>query len=142
MHIPFAQEQDELRLGKIRVDQGQGNAVKGQIPGRIPGVFPFVGHGDNVFVVEMVPVVVARPLALARGRRASRVTGEPALHVEVIKLLAPQQPCQSLAHDILGIVGEPRRDDGGVELVGLAAALRQEGVKRPAKRLTAGERIA
>ncbi len=44
MQVPFAQDQCQLVLSKIRIHQRQRNAVKRQVPCRIPRVFPFVGH--------------------------------------------------------------------------------------------------
>ena len=44
MHVPLAEQQEELFLGVVRVDDGERDAVEGQIPGGIPGVFPLVGH--------------------------------------------------------------------------------------------------
>ena len=36
MHVPLAQHEHELFLGEIGIDQRQRNAVKRQVPGRIP----------------------------------------------------------------------------------------------------------
>ena len=44
MHVPFAQQENELLLRKVAIDESQRNAVKGEIPGGVPGIFPFVRH--------------------------------------------------------------------------------------------------
>ena len=51
MHVPLAQHQDQLALGKVRVDHGQWDAVKRQVPCGVPRVLPFVRHRDDVGVV-------------------------------------------------------------------------------------------
>src|SRR5260370_6464963 len=59
MHVPFAQKKNELFLGKIGIDQREPNALKRQVPCRIPRILPFVGHGNNDVVVEIGPILVA-----------------------------------------------------------------------------------
>ena len=120
MHVPLAQHQDELILGKIRIHQRQRNAVKRQVPCGVPGILPFVGHGDDVGVVQMRPLVIAAVAALRRRRRIARIAFEPLLHHVVIELLGPQHAGKALAHDILRVRRKVLRDDGGVKFVGLA----------------------
>ena len=71
MHVPFAEEKQELLLGEIGVDQREGNAMESQVPRGEPRIFPFVRHGNYVGVVEMQPIAVAAVLALL-GRRGLR----------------------------------------------------------------------
>ncbi len=124
VHVPLAAEQDELGLGELRVDVGQGDAVEGQVPGGVPRVLPLVRHRDDVAVVEVRPLVVATGAALGRGRGVGRVALQPAAHVEVEELLGPQHPGERLAQDER-LVGRGRgRGQLGVEGVGLA---RREG---------------
>src|ERR1051326_972036 len=52
VEIPFADHQSELIFGKLRIHQSEGKAMEGEIPGGIPGVLPFIGHRDDVGVVE------------------------------------------------------------------------------------------
>ena len=44
MHIPLAQEEDELLLGELRIDPRHRDHVEGEVPRRVPGVLPLVGH--------------------------------------------------------------------------------------------------
>ena len=44
VHVPFTRHQIQLSFGKIGIDQRKGDAVKGQIPGRVPGILAYVGH--------------------------------------------------------------------------------------------------
>ena len=73
MHVPLAQQQDQLLFGKIGIDIGKHNAMKGQIPGGIPGVFPFIGHRDDILVEEVGPLMVAPIASFWRRRWLARV---------------------------------------------------------------------
>ena len=66
MHVPFAQQQQQLFLGEFWIDERERNAVERQVPGGVPGEFPFVRHRDDVGVVEMCPAAVPAVLPLAR----------------------------------------------------------------------------
>ncbi len=63
VHVPLAQEEDELAFGESGIDAGEGHAVEGQVPGGVPGVFPGIGHGEDVGVIEMAPAGVAAVFA-------------------------------------------------------------------------------
>src|SRR5579883_953511 len=127
MHVPLAQKKDELVLGEIGVHERQRNAMKSQVPGGIPGVLPLVGHGDDVGVVKMSPLVVASVLAPGGRRRVAGVAVQPVFHHVVIELLGPEQACETLAHHVLGVGGEFRRDHGGIEFVGFLQAPGDDG---------------
>ena len=90
VHVPFAQKKDELILGKIGIDERQGNAVKREVPRCVPRIFPFIWHGQNVFVVKMRPILVAAVPALWGWRGGSRIAFEPSSNIVVIKLLGPE----------------------------------------------------
>src|SRR5580700_5836298 len=122
MHIPFAEEKDELLLREIRVNEREGDAVKAQVPGRIPGILPFVRHGDDVVVIEVGPLLVAAFQAIRRRRRTGGIAFEPGTNVIVIKLLGPQQAAESLAHDVFRVARGFRGDARGVEFIGLLLA--------------------
>jgi len=83
----------------LAVDPGHRQHVKRQIPGRVPGVLPLVGHRDDVGVVEVRPGTVAAGMTLVGRRRPGGVAGEPSLHVVVEELLAPPQPPDRLPQD-------------------------------------------
>ena len=89
MHVPFPGDEHELVLGELRVQRGERDGVERQIPGGVPWVFPLVGHGDDIGVVEVGPFGVAAVLARFRDRRAGGVAVEPLGHVQVEELLAP-----------------------------------------------------
>jgi hypothetical protein len=58
MEIEPGEHEVELLLGEVGVDGRQGNGVKRQIPSGIPGVFPFVGHRNDIVIDHMEPVTV------------------------------------------------------------------------------------
>src|SRR5271154_5431229 len=55
MHVPLAEKKDKLLLRIIRIYKRKRDTVESQVPRRIPGIFPFVGHGHDVIVVELRP---------------------------------------------------------------------------------------
>src|SRR5215510_14444526 len=59
VHVPLAQHQQNLLLGKLRIDMRKRNAVETEIPGSEPREFPLVRHRDHVAREEMCPLVVA-----------------------------------------------------------------------------------
>ena len=46
MQIDLAQHQIELALRKIDINGRKNDRVKGQIPGCVPRILPFIGHGN------------------------------------------------------------------------------------------------
>src|SRR2546427_5359388 len=75
MHVPFPQHQSQLVLGKIGIDQRERDAMESQIPSGIPGILPFVRHGDDVGVVEMGPLAIAAPAAVLFDQLSVRKLG-------------------------------------------------------------------
>ena len=99
MHVPFAQQQDELLLGELGIDQRQRHAVEGQVPGGVPGILPLVRHGDDVGVVEVQSSRGCGPCsALGRRRRAAGIAVQPVAHVVMVELLRPEHAGEGLAH--------------------------------------------
>ena len=133
MHVALAEHQFELLLAEIGIDQRQGDDMEGKIPGRVPGIFPLVRHRDDVAVVHVVPVVVARGLLAIGLERIGAALFEPFVHVVVVELLAPQHAGQRLPHDV-GLVGVQRRGNHRrVELVGFALRVCKVSSKRSPK---------
>src|SRR6516225_4691947 len=69
MQKKVAEQQIELLLGEVDVDARQCQRVKGQVPGGEPGVFPLVGHRDDMIADQMEPLAVAN--LASRGRSES-----------------------------------------------------------------------
>ena len=129
MHVPLAHQQHQLTLGKLGVDFGESQAMEGPVPGREPWIFPFVGHGNDIGVVQMLPVGIA-PMFALRGRwRLGRITLQPKRHIVVKKLLAPEHARKSLAlhQPCVGAVDGPLQ--ARVELVRLAASAGEDRIK-------------
>ena len=100
-----------------------------QIPRGIPRILPLVGHGDDVGVVEVRPFAVAAVFAFGGRRRLVRVAVNPFRHVVVEELFRPNHPGERLTLDVARVgVGDVLLQLG-VELVGLAAALGEDGVE-------------
>ena len=119
VEVQAAQHQQQLLLGKIEIHQRQGDGVEGQVPGRIPRVLPLVRHRDHVAVEHVEPLRVAHVVAGGFEQRMALVLAQPALQVEVVVLLGPQQSRQRLAvHPALVFVQRVGRNPL-VEFVGV-----------------------
>ena len=122
VHVPLAAHQQELVLGELRIEVGDGDALEGQVPRREPRVLPGVADRQHVGGVEVAPLVVAASVATLGRRRTGGVAVEPLLDVVVEPLLGPHHPGQGLADDHRGLVVEVA-EQPGVEGVGLRFAL-------------------
>ena len=121
VHVPLAAEQDELPLREFGIDMRERHALKAQVPGGKPRVFPLVGHGKHAGRVEVTPSGVASREAFRGWRRLGRIAVEPPRHVVVIELLAPQHAAERLTDNQPFVGGEPVRHEARVEDVGFAA---------------------
>ena len=98
-----------------------GTAVEREVPRRVPGVLPLVGHRDDVGVVEMVQSLL-RPSAGGGRRRLAGVAVQPVADDVVVELLRPEQPAEGLPQDVRGVFRERAGDHGRVKLVGFSLA--------------------
>ena len=88
MGVKTAQHKQQLFFGEVEIDQRKRDGVKSQIPSRIPGILPLVGHGNNVTVKHVEPLGIARgPFARSQQRMCLMLT-QPAIKVEIVILLA------------------------------------------------------
>ena len=133
VQVDSAKHQFHLLLGEVGVDDGERQRVEGQVPGRVPGVLPLVGHGDDVLVHHMVPLPVPE-VAAAAIEGVGVVLVQPLVTVEEVELLGPEHAGDGLAHDIGRIRGDRGRGDGPVELVRLLQPGGQGLVKLRAER--------
>src|SRR5262245_65744924 len=100
--INLLRQEAQLLLGKIDIYARENHAVKCEIPGREPGIFPFVRHRQDIGAFEMEPPLVARRGAACAIWRKDSVT-QPLRYRIVIELFAPQHSGEGLAHnEILG----------------------------------------
>ena len=101
--------------------------MKGKVPGRKPRIFPFVGHGNDVFIIEVLPIRVPAIFSPCGRRRSCGVAGQPGAHVKMIKLFAPQHSRKCLTLNILGIGGMARSEAFGKKFVRLLLARGENG---------------
>ena len=122
MHVASEEQQLDLVLGEVHIDERKWTAVERQVPGREPRVLPLVRHRDHVAGEHVEPGHVAHGI-----RRGARIPGvdpmlaQPAMHVVLVVLLAPEQACQSLAHHHRAVGAQRVGDHVFIELVGLGA---------------------
>lgn len=64
MHVPLAQEENQLVLGKVRINLSEGHHVESQVPRGVPGVLPLVGHADNVAIEQVTPIRITTFLSV------------------------------------------------------------------------------
>ena len=107
--IHVVKHQLELLLGEVRIHARQGDAVKCEIPGGIPGILPLVGHRNHVVVHHVIPLPIAQVLRLARNQGIGAMLFKPLVQVEVIVLLRPQHAGHGLAHHESLIFPDRRR---------------------------------
>ena len=133
VQIDFLQHQLELLLGEVDIDRRQRDRVEGEVPGRVPRIFPLVRHRDHVAVDHVVPVAVPHGPRSPVGP-AGAVLGQPAVGVELVVLLGPQHAGHRLAHDVGAVGVGAGRNARLVEGVGLALARRENRIELGAKR--------
>src|ERR1044072_9592041 len=73
--------------------------MKRKIPRRVPRILPLGGHGNDIGVVEMFPLVIAAAHTLCRRLRCGRITTQPLLYDIVIELFGPEHTGECLTHD-------------------------------------------
>src|SRR2546423_8742886 len=97
MHVPFVEQQQQLRFGKLDIDQRHRDTVECQVPGGIPGILPGVWHDYYIVVAKMPPSTIAA--ALWRSLRSRRASPQPAIHCNTKELLPPRLAPHALPSD-------------------------------------------
>src|SRR5512135_3535075 len=105
MQIEVIQDQLKLLLGKIEVHHRQWYAVEGEVPNRIPGIFPLVRHGNDIVIDHMEPALVPNRAA-RRAERVNPMLLQPLIRIEVEVLLGPEHSCQSLTQYVRCVLSE------------------------------------
>ena len=74
MHVPFAQQQNDLMLGEFGIEPGLGHQVERRVPGEKGRILPFVGRRDHVAIEQVPPIAVAAagPIGRRLGLRSDR----------------------------------------------------------------------
>src|SRR5258705_182332 len=104
--------------------------MKSQVPCRIPGILPLVGHRNDVAVQHVEPLGIAHALLTRSRQRMSFMLLQPAVEVEIVVLLAPQHPGQSLAVHAAFILTQRMGSDSVVKFVGIGQASSKYLVER------------
>ena len=128
MQVDPAEHQLHLLLGEVGVHDRQRQRVEGQIPGRVPGILPLVGHRDDVLVEHVEPLRVPG-IAISGMQRVGVVLIQPVVAVEEEELLAPEHAGQGLAHHVGRVFTHGWRRDGLVELVGFTKPVGKDVIK-------------
>ena len=121
-------------MAKSKSTSASAMRVERQVPGRVPGVLPLVGHRDDVAVQHVEPLGVPDAAAAAAEQRMRLVLLQPAVEVEVVVLLRPEHPGERLAVDAALVLAERARRDALVELVGVGEPLPERRLERRAER--------
>ena len=146
VHVPLAQEQDQLLLGEVGVHLGVGDHVERQVPGGVPRVLPLVRHGDDLAVEEVRPVGVAAGVPGLVGSGHVGVSPQPVLDGVVVELFAPEQTRVRLPHHLqllqtegAGEVAQTLSGQAAVEGVGFRQADFESFIKERAEQLLPAE---
>ena len=95
----------------------------------MPGVLPFVGHGDDIEIVKVLPLMVV-PARSGRGDlRLFRVAPQSLLHIVVKKLLGPDHARQCLTLNLPLIEADIGALDGRIKGLGLGHTLINKSFK-------------
>ena len=95
VHAP--EHELHLVLREVGIHDRERERVEGQVPGRVPRVFPLVGHRDDVLVHHVEPLPVPELLApVLEGARV--VLLQPLVPVEEVELLGPEHAGERLSH--------------------------------------------
>ena len=144
VEIELIQHQQQLLFSEIKIYDRQRDRMEGQVPGRVPRVFPLVRHRDHVGVQHVEPVGVPHALPGVVHHGMAVVLHQPPLEVVEVELLAPQHARNGLAVHPSLVVAQRLRRDPLEELVGLVDPPGKcrleaaEGVVRPGWRSAAG----
>ena len=105
-----------------------------QVPGRVPGVLPLVGHRDDVPVQHVEPLRVAGA-SISVMQRIGVVLVQPVVAVEEEELLAPEHAGQGLTHHAGRVFTHGRRRDRLVERISVTKPVSEDLIERLAKGL-------
>ena len=134
VEVRAAKHQVHLVLGEVGVHDRQRQRVKRQIPGRVPGILPLVGHRDDVLVQHVVPLRVPG-VAITVMERVGVVLVEPVVPVEEEELLAPEHAREGLTHHVGRVFAHGWRRDRPRRTRRLHEAWRRRRRRTPSRRV-------
>ena len=124
-----AEHQSHLLLGEVGIHDRERERVERQVPGRVPGVLPLVGHRDDVLVQHVEPLRVAGT-SISAMQGIGVVLVQPVVTVEEEELLAPEHAGEGLTHHVGRVFTDRRRRDRLVEFIGFTEPVGEDVVKR------------
>ena len=130
VHVPLPGHQIQLGLGEVGIEPGQGDGMEGEVPGREPGVFPRVRHGEDIGAVQVHPGGIASLLPPRGRRRLAGIAAQPGGDVEVEELLAPEHAREGLALHGPRRLGHRSGCEVPVEGIGLLPAEGMDALER------------
>ena len=128
VQVDSAEHQLHLLFGEVGVHDCERERVESQVPGRVPRVFPLVGHGDDVLVQHVEPLRVPGT-SISGMERVGVVLVQPVVTVEEEELLAPEHAGESLAHHLGRVFAHRWRRDRLVELIGFTKPVSEDLIK-------------
>src|SRR5262245_48551432 len=93
MKIMLREHEVELLLGEIQIDRGEGYCMEGEVPCSIPRIFPLVGHGYDVSIHHVEPVLIPG-IAAAVVERMGGPIFKTLIGIEIVILLGPEHTGQ------------------------------------------------
>ena len=133
VQVDALEHQFHLLLGEVGVDDRERKRVEGQVPCRVPGVLPLVGHGDDVLVQHVEPLRVPG-IVIAGMEGVGVVLVQPVVTVEEEELFAPEHAGEGLAHHVGRVFTHGGWRDRLIELIGFTKPLRKDFIKLLSKR--------
>jgi hypothetical protein len=100
MKVGLTQHQAELLFPKSASTRRKRQHMESKIPGGVPGILPFIRHRDDVGIVHVTPMLVARGSLARRQVGIAAPLLQPAVYVKIKVLFGPQHPGQGLPHHI------------------------------------------
>ena len=126
VQVPTAQHQAELLLGETWIDKDKRACVKGEIPGRVPRIFPFVWHGDDITVAHVMPLLIPKTRFLMGTQGINAPLLQPGRNVIVVELFGPQHPSHRLPEHQLLLSAKSSWHHPGVKVIALLLSAIQD----------------
>src|SRR5262249_10300655 len=92
--VRLPEYQVQLLLAEVFVDHRESEDMKCEVPCRIPGVFPLVGHRYDVRVVHVVPMVITGGSA-SGFERVCAMFFKPLVDIVIVELLRHSIPASA-----------------------------------------------
>ena len=132
VQVDAFEHQFHLLLGEVGVHDRKRECVEGQVPGRVPGVLPLVGHGDDVLVQHVEPLRIPG-VSISGMEGVGVVLVQPVVTVEEEELFAPEHAGDGLAHYVGRVFTHGWRRHRLVKFIGFTKPVNEDFIKLYAK---------